>query len=229
MQLQISQQQGARAQLAAALSGDEFRCLEALLTSTGRTFSDVSVAGDTWTVLAGVGNSLESLPSGGSGGGGSAGSSNWTGGASSSTSAGDVTVPSLTPYHAGACTGAGSHAQAQAQAEEQLLSLLFDVHALMSPKESSDLKARQKNVASCVGDKLERSHLEAASNTDDADLQALAQNPWNQRWKSRPSLSLSMLGRALRIGLTFCNEQCTGQITTLVHLGLKKDQDTIYT
>jgi hypothetical protein len=37
-----------------------------------------------------------------------------------------------------------------------------------------------------------------------------------------------MLGRALRIGLTFRNEQCTGQITTLVHLGLKKDQDTIY-
>jgi hypothetical protein len=72
-------------------------------------------------------------------------------------------------------------------------------------------------------------HPEAANNTDDADLQALAQYPWNQRWKSRPSLSLSMLGRALRVGLTFCNEQCTGQITTLVHLGLKKDQNTIYT
>jgi hypothetical protein len=40
---QTSQQPGARAQLAAALSSDEFCCLEALLDSTGRTFNDVSV------------------------------------------------------------------------------------------------------------------------------------------------------------------------------------------
>ncbi len=37
-----------------------------------------------------------------------------------------------------------------------------------------------------------------------------------------------MLGRALRVGLTFCNEHCSGQVTTLVHLGFKKDQDAIY-
>mmetsp|Transcript_51765 Transcript_51765/g.108162 ORF Transcript_51765/g.108162 Transcript_51765/m.108162 type:complete len:201 (+) Transcript_51765:826-1428(+) len=78
---------------------------------------------------------------------------------------------------------------ALAQAEEQLLSLRFDVHALMSPKESSDLKARQKNMAAGVGDKRERSHPDAASNSDEGDLQALAQYPWNQRWKNRPSLS----------------------------------------
>jgi hypothetical protein len=116
----------------------------------------------------------------------------------------------------------------RAQAEDQLLSLRFDIHALMSPKESSDLKARQKSLVAGVGDKRERSHPDAASNSDESDLQALAQYPWNQRWKNRPSLSLSMLGRALRIGLTFCNEHCTGQITTLVHLGLKSEQDAIY-
>ena len=55
VQAQTSHQPGARAQLAAALSTDEFQCLEALLTSTGRTFNDVSVAGDTWTVSAGGG------------------------------------------------------------------------------------------------------------------------------------------------------------------------------
>ena len=41
-----ARQPGARAQLAAALSSDEFRCLEALLTSTGRTSNDVS--SQTW-------------------------------------------------------------------------------------------------------------------------------------------------------------------------------------
>jgi hypothetical protein len=53
VQAQTSHQPGARAQLAAALSADEFRCLEAMLTSTGLTFNDVYVAGDAWTVSAG--------------------------------------------------------------------------------------------------------------------------------------------------------------------------------
>jgi hypothetical protein len=143
----------------------------------------------------------------GKGEGGSTSSISWTGGASSSASTGGLTATSLTALRTGTYPGAGVPALAQAQAEEQLLSLRFDAHALMSPKESSDLKARQKNMAAGVADKRERSHPDAASNPDEGDLQALAQYPWNQRWKNHPSLSLSMLGRALRIGLTFCNEQ----------------------
>ena len=221
VQAQTSHQPGARAQLAAALSAEEFRQLEVMLTSTGRSFSDVSVTGDTWTVAAGGGSVF--FPEAKGGGGGTS-SSGWTGGAlSSSTSTGGLTATSMTSLRTGTMP-----ALAQAQAEEQLLTLRFDVHALMSPKESSDLKARQKSMAAGVGDKRERSHPEATSNSDESDLQALAQYPWNQRWKQRPSLSLSMLGRALRVGLTFCNEHCSVQITTLVHLGLKKDQDAIY-
>jgi hypothetical protein len=227
VQAQTSHQPGARDQLAAALSVDEFQCLEALLTSTGRTFNDVSVAGDTWTVSAGGSSALSSSPEGKGEGSGTS-SSGWTGGASSASSTGGLATTPFTTPRADAYPGAGVPVLAQVQAEEQLLSLRFDVHALMSPKESSDLKARQKSMAAGVGEKRERSHPDAASNSDESDLQALAQYPWNQRWKNRPSLSLSMLGRALRIRLTFCNEHCTGQVTTLVHLGLKRDQDAIY-
>ena len=225
VQAQTGHQPGARAQLAAALSVDEFQHLEALLTRTGRSFNDVSVTGDTWTLSAAGGSALSPA---GTGGGGTIGSSGWTGGASSSSSTGGSATTSSTASHAEASSGAGVPALAQTQAEEQLLSLRFDVHALMSPKESGDLKARQKNAAAGVGEKRERSHPDATSNSDENDLQSLAQYPWNQRWKIRPSLSLSMLGRALRIGLTFCNEHCTGQLTTLVHNGLKREQDAIY-
>ena len=53
------QQPGARAQLVAALSSTEFCCLEALLTSTGRTFNDVSVTdtGDDEVQVLGGGGS----------------------------------------------------------------------------------------------------------------------------------------------------------------------------
>ncbi len=162
---QTSQQPGARAQLAAALSGDEFRCLEA------------------YSPALGAQSATYRLPA--------------THGRCRPRSRARV-GSSLPPTDSGSATIVVSAVRR---------------HALMSPKESSDLKARQKNVASGVGDKRERSH--PANNTDDADLQTLAQYPWNQRWKSRPSLSLSMMGRALRVGLTFCNKQCTGQITTL--------------
>ena len=67
VQAQTSQQPGARAQLAAALSSDEFRCLEALLTSNERVFNDVSGVGhrrhlESWTVSAG---GSRALPPGG--------------------------------------------------------------------------------------------------------------------------------------------------------------------
>eukprot|EP00291_Cryptomonas_curvata_P000689 CAMPEP_0172182580 /NCGR_PEP_ID=MMETSP1050-20130122/18478_1 /TAXON_ID=233186 /ORGANISM="Cryptomonas curvata, Strain CCAP979/52" /LENGTH=697 /DNA_ID=CAMNT_0012856041 /DNA_START=843 /DNA_END=2939 /DNA_ORIENTATION=+ len=219
VQAQTSHQPGARAQLAAALSADEFQCLEALLTSTGRTFNDVSVAGDTWTVAAGGGSALS--PVGKGEGGGT--SSGWTGGASSLTSTGGLTATSLTSLRTGTMP-----VLALAQAEEQLLSLRFDVHALMSPKESSDLKARQKNMAAGVGDKRERSHPDAASNSDEGDLQALAQYPWNQRWKNRPSLSFVHARASVADRAHFLQRALLGQVTTLVHLGLKKDQDAIY-
>jgi hypothetical protein len=53
------QQPGARAQLVVALSSAEFCCLEALLTSTGRTFNDVSVTdtGDNEVQVLGGGGS----------------------------------------------------------------------------------------------------------------------------------------------------------------------------
>ena len=37
---------------------------------------------------------------------------------------------------------------------------------------------------------------------------ALAAFPWNQWWPVQPTVSIAMMGRALRIGLTFCTETC---------------------
>jgi hypothetical protein len=98
VQAQTSHQPCARAQLAAALSTNEFQCLEALLTSTGRTFNDVSVAGDTWTVSAGGGSAFSPE---GKGGGGGTSSSGWTGGTSSSISTGGLTATSLPSLRTG--------------------------------------------------------------------------------------------------------------------------------
>ena len=56
----------------------------------------------------------------------------------------------------------------------------------------------------------------------------LATFAWNQRWHTLDSYSLSMYGRFLRIGLTFCNEHITDQVTTLVASRLQDEQKQFY-
>ena len=56
----------------------------------------------------------------------------------------------------------------------------------------------------------------------------LATFGWIQRWHTLDSYSLSMYGRFLRIGLTFCNEHITDQVTTLVAGRLQDEQKQFY-
>jgi hypothetical protein len=64
---------------------------------------------------------------------------------------------------------------------------------------------------------LERSWEGAAEVAEtDASALPLALYPWNQSLRVYPFLSLSMLGRILRITLTFCNREVLEQMTQVL-------------
>ena len=112
--------------------------------------------------------------------------------------------------------------------EGQMLTLKFDVYALLTTKESTDFKNRGKFGASAAGSKRELPHPDALETELSGDFMPLATFAWNQRWHTLDSYSLSMYGRFLRIGLTFCNEHITDQVTTLVAGRLQDEQKLFY-
>ena len=65
--------------------------------------------------------------------------------------------------------------------------------------------------------------------SEETGVLPIAQYPWNQLFIIQPSYSLSMLGRFLRVRLTFCKENLADQMTCMVHARLADDQSTMYT
>ena len=108
--------------------------------------------------------------------------------------------------------------------EGQMLTLKFDVYSLLTTKEHTDFKNRGKFGASAAGSKRELQHPDALETELSGDFMPLATFGWIQRWHTLDSYSLSMYGRFLRIGLTFCNEHITDQVTTLVASRLQDEQ-----
>ena len=68
----------------------------------------------------------------------------------------------------------------------------------------------------------------AADAANASEVLPIAQFPWNQLLQVQPSYSLAMLGRFLRVGLTFCNEHITDQMTRVVHARLADEQSKLY-
>ena len=87
---------------------------------------------------------------------------------------------------------------------------MVDTFALMSTEETKQNAARVKAAAASPGRKRERAHGAAhpdAKGSDDLDeLHQQASFPWNQKVVAVESESLALLGRKLRILLTWCNE-----------------------
>ena len=109
-----------------------------------------------------------------------------------------------------------------------MLTLKFDVYSLLTTKERTDFKNRGKFGASAAGSKRELQHPDALETELSGDFMPLATFGWIQRWHTLDSYSLSMYGRFLRIGLTFCNEHITDQVTTLVASRLQDEQKQFY-
>ena len=114
------------------------------------------------------------------------------------------------------------------EAEKYLASLIFDVKGLLSTKESADLRAKTKMAQAGIGSKRERPYPDAPDVDDDSGSLVLSAYPWNQKWPTRPTISLAMMGRSLRIGLTFCDDKCSDQVTTLIWKSLKDEQEVIF-
>ena len=109
-----------------------------------------------------------------------------------------------------------------------MLSLRFDVFALLTPKENTDLKNRGKFWSVCSRLKARASVPDAQETELGGEFMPLAVYAWNQRWHALDSYSLSTFGRFLRIRLTFCNDQIADQVTMLVACRLQDEQKASY-
>ena len=92
--------------------------------------------------------------------------------------------------------------------ELQLRTLRVDVQTLLSSTESQALRNRAKYSQPVVGGKRERAHPGDSDESDPDAALPLSAYPWNQSLSVQDSHSLSMLGRMLRVALTFWNEHC---------------------
>ena len=209
-----------RARLAATLSAVEFQMLDASLHRAGRSFADVTWCGSTWGLsVTGGGTSAASSV------GGSSGAS--TVGGSSSAGSGPMIGTGL-----GAASGLGQlvgHVtESLEEAERQLDSLRVDTFALMSSEETKQNAARVKAASASPGRKRERAHPGAQGSDDLDELHPLASFPWNQRVVAVESESLALLGRKLRILLTWCNEQFKDELSCTTHSRLQDEQGRLY-
>jgi hypothetical protein len=168
----------------------DFQLCEAALIAAGRSFDDITWEGGAWTLRA------EALASGSStvGGASSAAGSSAVTGALGSSYSGLSSVS-----HLGADPGRSAR---QAACEQDYRGLKYDIYSLFTASENVEQKSRAKYAV--AGGKRERA-WEGGADVADADITAspLAEYPWNQSLRVYPSLSLSMLGRILRIALTF--------------------------
>ena len=164
------------------------------------------------------------------GGTSSAGSVGGSGGASTiggSSSAGTVfTGPGLGASGLGRLVGHVT--ESLEEAERQLDTLRVDTFALMSSEEIKQNAARVKQALASPGQKRERAHPDAKGSDDLDELHPLASFPWNQRVVAVESESLALLGRKLRILLTWCNEQFKDELSCTTHARLQDEQSRLY-
>ena len=205
-----------RTKLAATLSADDFKALEAALTGTGRTFNDITWVGSSWSIKE-AGTSLGSP-------GSVAGTSGFPtfGGSGSALSVGSG-FSSVSQQ--GMVLG---QQDAMRALEQQYMTLQFDVYALFTAAESTEFKNRGKFGGAQAGRKRERAYPGAEEQVSMSDNLPIAEFPWNQLLYVQKSFSLSMLGRFLRIALAFCNEHFTDQMTCLVYARFSDEQTKLY-
>jgi hypothetical protein len=204
-----------RARLQAVVPPGDFQLCEAALIAAGRSFDDITWEGGAWSLRT------EASASGNSTVGGAssvAGNSAVTGTLGSSYSG----LSSVS--HLG--TGTGRNAR-QVACEQDYRGLKYDIYALFTTSENVEQKSRSKYAV--TGGKRERAWEGDADDVDvDATASPLAEYPWNQSFRVYPSLSLSMLGRILRIALTFCNREVLEQMTQVVFKQVQQDQVKLY-
>jgi hypothetical protein len=208
-----------RARLAATLSAAEFQTLEALLHWAGRSFADVTWCGSTWNLSA-TGGGVSST-----GGIGNSGAS--TVGGIISAGAGP-TGSGLVASGSGLGRLVGHVRKSLEEAERQLDSLRVDTFALISMEETKQNAARVKAAAASPGRKRERAHPDAKGSDDLDELHPLTSFPWNQKVVAVESESLALLGRKLRILLTWCNEQFKDELSCTTHARLQDEQSRLY-
>ena len=94
--------------------------------------------------------------------------------------------------------------------ELQLRSFRVDVQALssLSATESQVYRLKAKYLTPSAEFKRKRVHPSDANDADSDVAVPISAFPWNQSLSVQDSHSLSMLGRMLRVALTFWNEHC---------------------
>jgi hypothetical protein len=103
-----------------------------------------------------------------------------------------------------------------------------DVLTLLSEKENAMFRSRAKYTPAVVGSKREQSYPGEADDMDVDLAMPLSAFPWNQTLVVQDSYSLPMLGRMLRVALTFWNEHCTFcQVTGVQVMHLQSEQSTL--
>ncbi len=204
-----------RARLQAAVPPGDFQLCEAALIAAGRSFEDVVWTGDAWSLRT------EALASGNStvGGAPSVAGSSAVAGALGSSYSGLSSVS-----HLGQDVGRSAR---QAACEQDYFGLKYDIYSFFTASENAEQKTRAKYTV--TGEKRERS-WEGDTEVAEADASALplAVYPWNQSLRVYPSLSLSMLGRILRIALPFCNREVLEQMTQVVFKQVEQEQTMMY-
>jgi len=204
-----------RARLQAAVTPGDFQLCEAALLAAGKTFDDITWEGGAWSLRT------DTLASG----------SSTVGGASSVAGSGaGVGAPGSSYSGLSSVSHLGADAARrvrQAACEQDYRGLKYDIYSLLTASENVDQKSRAKYAA--PGDKRERA-WEGDEDVADVDASAtpLARYPWNQSLRVYPSLSLSMLGRILRIALTFCNRDVREQMTQVVFKQAQQEQTKLY-
>lgn len=205
----------AEAELRSSLSAQEFQSLEAALTSSGRTFRDMVKVAGAWS-FSSPGSNSSSVSSG-----------SVLAGASSSS--GPVCMMAHPPF-VGNAFNTRTDSSAQRLAEIQVSTLCVDTFALFSAKEIVELRGRNKSASSSgSGYKRERSYPGATDAEEVNHFAVLNEWPWRQQLLEQSSYSFSMLGRMLRLALSFWSEHMSeDSVGSIKHNILKEEQTKFY-
>lgn len=214
-----------RARMATLLSPAEFIACEQSLQGSGRSFDDIVWTGNSWS-LKPDGAAADAGGSGASAAGATGAGRVSLSGGTSGVGTGS-TVSMVSGFSPVLHMGVDIDRAAQLHAcEEDYRRLRFDVYSFLTPAENQELKARSKAL---VGTKRERAWDGEEEAAPDAQLLLpLASFPWNQSLKVLSSHSLAMLGRFLRIALTFCTMEFLNQMTCLLHHQHEQEVNRLY-
>jgi len=207
-----------RTRLAATLSAAELQTFEASLHRAGKSFADVTWYGSTWSLSATGGSASLAASVACSSGTAAVGGSSSVGAGSTSAGCGTSGLGRLS----------GHVTESLEEAERQLDSLRVDTFALMSAEETKQNAARVKAASASPGQKRDRAHPDAKNSDDLDELHPLATFPWNQKMVAAESESLALLGRKLRILMTWCNEQFRDELSCTTHARLQDEQSRLY-